>query len=455
MDNNSVLKQIDQFRSNLSKTSDLNCVICDLSEDAIQFVNSSSEKIIDGPLAGKLIAVKDNLNLSPTETACASHILSGHNSIYNATVIDRIQDAGGIIIAKTNMDEFAMGSSTEHSCFGPSKNPVNPQYVPGGSSGGSAVAVASGLVEMALGSDTGGSVRQPASFCGVYGLKPTYGRISRYGLVAFASSFDQVGVFANNTENTATLFEVIAGVDENDATSVDEPVEHFEYNETSIRKLRIGIPKEYQGESIDRDVQDVFTKMVSFLENEGFSIEQISMPFTDKAIATYYILTTAEASSNLARYDGIRFGPSKRNGNLEHMYKDTRNSGFGAEVKRRIMLGTFVLSSGYYEAYYGKAQKVRTLIKNDFVNAFENVDILLTPTSPFPAFKIGERVDDPLQMYLADIFTVPMSLAGVPALNIPAGTSSNGLPIGIQLTGDYFQESTLFQLSKFLEKNFN
>lgn len=455
MGDTQILQQIEQFRSNLEKHRDLNCVISDLSDIAVQNLDKISEEQKNGLLIGKLIAVKDNLNLIGSETTCASNILAGHKSIFNATVIDRIQQAGGTIIAKTNMDEFAMGSSTEHSCFGPTKNPVNPDYVPGGSSGGSAVAVASGLVEMALGSDTGGSVRQPASFCGIYGLKPTYGRLSRYGLVAFASSFDQIGVFGNTTENTALLFEVTAGVDENDSTSVDIPVEHFEYDEVTARKLKIGIPEEYQGEGIDPEVRQIFDKFINYLKDEGISVEKVSMPFTDKSIAAYYILTTAEASSNLARYDGIRFGPSQRNGNLEDMYKDTRTSGFGDEVKRRIMLGTFVLSSGYYDAYYTKAQKVRNLIRNDFVNAFEKVDLLFTPTSPFPAFKIGAKVDNPLKMYLADIFTVPMSLAGVPALNIPAGKNSNGLPIGLQLTANYYKETSLFQLSNFLELNFN
>jgi aspartyl-tRNA(Asn)/glutamyl-tRNA(Gln) amidotransferase subunit A len=337
--------------------------------------------------------------------------------------------------------------------YGPTKNPHNTDYVPGGSSGGSAVAVASGIVDMALGSDTGGSVRQPASFCGVYGLKPTYGRVSRYGLTAFASSFDQVGVFANSVEDTASLFEVIAGHDEHDSTSAKEIVESFNYDDSTVKNLRIGLPKEFSGDGIGPEIQQVLTEKVEFLKDSGFTIIDVSLPHTEHAIATYYILTTAEASTNLSRFDGVRFGHRSTSDDLHEMYQNSRSEGFGDEVKRRIMLGTFVLSSGYYDAYYTQAQKVRRLIRDDYTTVFNEVDVLLTPTSPILPFKHGEKLTDPLQMYMADVCTVPMSLAGVPALNIPVGKSKMGLPIGLQLTGNFFRENDLFGVAQFLEFN--
>lgn len=432
--------RIREFQAGLTAHSGLNCIIADLSGS----IQSASG---EGALQNRLIAVKDNLNLKGFPTTCASNILQGHESIYTATVLEKIQQAGGQIIAKTNMDEFAMGSSSEHSAFGPVRNPLNEEFVPGGSSGGSAAAVAAGLVNMALGSDTGGSVRQPAAFCGIYGLKPTYGRVSRYGLTAFASSFDQVGIFGKTIEDSVELFEVIAGHDEKDSTSADEALTPFKFNEEQSRRLKIGLPIEYFGEGIDLEIRERIQDYVEKLKKAGLTVEEISLPNTDYAIAAYYILTTAEASSNLARFDGIRYGLSKRGSDLNALYTDTRTAGFGAEVKRRIMLGTFVLSSGYYDAYYQKAQKVRRIIRDDFVNAFKKVDVILTPTSPVLPFKLGEKMADPLQMYMADVCTVPMSLAGVPAMNIPIGSSKSGLPIGLQLTGNFFRENDLFSVA--------
>jgi len=443
-------EKIKSTRYKISRESNLNCITADLTESASSNVSSLNT---DGILYGKTIAIKDNLNLINTPTTCASKILDGYDSIYTATGVQKIIDAQGSIVAKTNMDEFAMGSSNEHSVYGPTKNPHNTDYVPGGSSGGSAVAVAAGIVDMALGSDTGGSVRQPASFCGVYGLKPTYGRVSRYGLTAFASSFDQVGVFANSVEDTVSLFEVIAGHDDKDSTSSKKSVELFSYDKSTVKNLKIGLPKEFLGDGIDLEIRHALTEKVEFLKDCGFHIIDVSLPHTKHAIATYYILTTAEASTNLSRFDGVRFGHRATSDDLHEMYVNSRSDGFGDEVKRRIMLGTFILSSGYYDAYYTQAQKVRRLIRDDYTRVFNEVDVLLTPTSPILPFKIGEKLTDPLQMYMADVCTVPMSIAGVPALNIPAGKSKSGLPIGLQLTGNFFRENDLFGVANFLESN--
>ena len=450
MDVNQLTEKINSTREKISQESNLNCITADLTESASSQLSSLN---VNGTLFGKTIAIKDNLNLINTPTTCASKILDGHDSIYTATAVQKIIDAQGSIVAKTNMDEFAMGSSNEHSVYGPTKNPHNIDYVPGGSSGGSAVAVAAGIVDMALGSDTGGSVRQPASFCGVYGLKPTYGRVSRYGLTAFASSFDQVGVFANSVEDTASLFEVIAGHDKKDSTSAKEIVEPFDYNESATKKLRIGLPKEFLGEGINPEIRQALTQKVEYLKDSKFQIIDVSLPHTEHAIATYYILTTAEASTNLSRFDGVRFGHRATSDDLSEMYLYSRSNGFGNEVKRRIMLGAFVLSSGYYDAYYTQAQKVRRLIRDDYTNVFDEVDVLLTPTSPILPFKRGEKLTDPLQMYMADVCTVPMSLAGVPALNIPVEKSKMGLSIGLQLTGNFFREKNLFGVAQFLESN--
>ena len=450
MDVDQLTEKIKYTRDKIFGKSNLNCITADLTKFASSNISSLNT---DGILFGKTIAIKDNLNLINTPTTCASKILDGHDSIYTATSVQKIIDAQGSIVAKTNMDEFAMGSSNEHSVFGSVKNPHNVDYVPGGSSGGSAVAVAAGIVDMALGSDTGGSVRQPASFCGIYGLKPTYGRVSRYGLTAFASSFDQVGVLANSVEDTASLFEVIAGHDKNDSTSAKEIVEPYSYNKLDVKNLRIGLPKEFLGEGIDPEICNALTEKVDFLKDNRFTIVDVSLPHTEHAIATYYILTTAEASTNLSRFDGVRFGQRATSDDLHEMYVKSRSDGFGQEVKRRIMLGTFVLSSGYYDAYYTQAQKVRRLIRDDYTKVFDEVDVLLTPTSPILPFRRGKKLTNPLQMYMADICTVPMSLAGVPALNIPTGKSKSGLPIGLQLTGNFFKENDLFGVAKLLESN--
>jgi len=371
-------------------------------------------------------------------------------------VIERLLEEDAIIIGKTNLDEFAMGSSTENSYFGPTLNPFDETRVPGGSSGGSAVAVAVGLCTTALGSDTGGSIRQPASFCGVYGLKPTYGRVSRFGLVAFASSFDTIGPLANSTRDIALVLQVIAGRDENDSTCADVPVpDYLSFIGLDVKGLRVGVPEEYFSLGLDDEVREAIQKRIDFLSENGAIIEKISLPHTEYNIPTYYILVTAEASSNLARYDGARYG-YRASGvkSLYEMYVKSRSEGFGAEVKRRIMLGTYVLSAGYYEAYYRKAQKVRRLIKEDFDRAFEKVDVIITPTSPTTAFKLGEKIDDPLQMYLSDIYTVSVNLAGVPAINVPVGFDSKGLPIGMQIIGRQFDEGTILRVSDFIERNF-
>ena len=448
--NKSIDERLRGFPAALAEQNELNAVIADISDQAIARVNGQK-----GPLADYLLAIKDNLNLVETETTCASRILKDYRSLYTATAVQRLLDAGAHVAAKTNLDEFAMGSSTEHSCEGPARNPHNPELVPGGSSGGSAVVVATGLVDAALGSDTGGSVRQPAAFCGLYGLKPTYGRVSRYGLVAFASSFDQIGVFAGTTELAARVFESIAGHDSLDSTTSDQPVGTFAYEEEQARRITIGLPEEYDNEGVDREIRERRDDLVTRLKNDGFTVKGISLPHTDYGIAAYYILTTAEASSNLARFDGVRYGYRSPDGqNLEAMYTNTRSSGFGPEVQRRIMLGTYVLSAGYMDKYYIRAMRVRRLIRDDFLQAFKEVDLILTPTTPSFPFPIGGKVDDPLTMYLSDVFTVPMSLAGVPSMNIPVGHGSNRLPIGLQLTANYFHEETIFQLSRFIEQQY-
>ncbi|MCH8025010.1 MAG: Asp-tRNA(Asn)/Glu-tRNA(Gln) amidotransferase subunit GatA [Candidatus Marinimicrobia bacterium] len=446
-----IRSRLEQFPAALAERQALNAVIADISQLALAGLDQAGR----GPLEGRLMAVKDNLNLVGTATTCASRILAGYISPYTATPVQRLLDAGASIAAKTNLDEFAMGSSTEHSCFGPTRNPHDPELVPGGSSGGSAVVVATGLVDMALGSDTGGSVRQPAAFCGVYGLKPTYGRVSRYGLVAFASSFDQVGVFATTTEDTARVFEVIAGHDPLDSTSAPEPVTTFAYDAERAGQLTVGIAPEY-GEGVEPEIQDRLDSLVAFLKGAGLRVKEVSLPHTEYGIAAYYVLTTAEASSNLARFDGVRYGLRQhKEDDLEALYSDTRSAGFGPEVQRRIMLGTYVLSAGYMDKYYTRAQRVRRLIKEDFSHIFGEVDLLLTPTAPTFPFPIGGRVEDPLAMYLGDVFTVPMSLAGVPAMSIPVGSAGNGLPVGLQLSANYFQEETIFQLSRFIEQNYS
>ncbi|HVW11703.1 MAG TPA: Asp-tRNA(Asn)/Glu-tRNA(Gln) amidotransferase subunit GatA [Bryobacteraceae bacterium] len=412
-----------------------------------------------GALAGVPVAVKDVIVTKGVRTTCASKILANYVPPYDATAVERIEAAGGILIGKTNCDEFAMGSSNENSAFGPVRNPVALDRVPGGSSGGSAAVVAQGTAVVSLGSDTGGSIRQPASFCGVVGVTPTYGRVSRYGLVAFASSLDHIGPFARNVRDSATLLETIAGRDPMDATSAGVPVPSYTAGMNGdVRGTKIGLPVEYMkhvaGDTSDR-IQEAATK----LRGMGCDVREISLPATDYAIAAYYVICTAEASANLERYDGVRYGfrsaePGGADENkLTAMYRNTRGEGFGPEVKRRIMLGTYVLSHGYYDAYYLKAQKVRSLIARDFTNAFQQVDAVIAPVSPFPAFRIGEKVNDPVAMYLSDIYTITGSLAGIPCMSVPCGATSEGLPVGLQILCNHFEEQKMFRLAHAFENS--
>jgi aspartyl-tRNA(Asn)/glutamyl-tRNA(Gln) amidotransferase subunit A len=400
-------------------------------------------------LAGVPVAVKDNICVRGMQASCGSRILGDYHPPYNATVIERLTNAGAVIIGKTNCDEFAMGSSNENSAFGPVKNPWDTTRVPGGSSGGSAAAVAAGIVPVALGSDTGGSVRQPASLVGVLGLKPTYGRNSRYGLVAFASSLDQIGIFARDVAELARTLGVIAGRDRHDSTSADVPVPDYTATlDGNLKGARLGFPTALFGKGLDDEVSHAVKNVVDVYRELGAEIVEVELPHAGYAIAVYYIIATAEASSNLARFDGVRYGFRAEDApQLRQMYRKTREEGFGAEVKRRIMLGTYVLSAGYYDAYYRKAQQVRTLIKNDFLTAFKKCDAIITPTAPTPAFAIGEKVDDPLAMYLNDIYTVTANLAGIPGLSVPCGLSSERLPIGFQLLGPYWSEATILKLA--------
>jgi len=413
------------------------------------FERAAANENHNGALAGLPVAVKDNICVRGMQASCGSRILGDYHPPYNATVIERLTAAGAVVIGKTNCDEFAMGSSNENSAFGPVKNPWDTTRVPGGSSGGSAAAVAAGIVPVALGSDTGGSVRQPASLCGVVGLKPTYGRNSRYGLVAFASSLDQIGIFARNVEDVARTLGVIAGRDPHDATTADVPVPDYAASLTGdLKGARIGFPRALFGQGLDEEVNKAVRAVVDVYRELGAEIVDIEMPHAQYAIAVYYIIATAEASSNLARFDGVRYGFRAEDApELRQMYRRTREEGFGAEVKRRIMLGTYVLSAGYYDAYYLKAQKVRTLIENDFLTAFQSCDAIITPTAPTTAFALGEKVDDPLAMYLNDIYTVTANLAGVPGISVPCGLSAERLPIGFQLIGPYWSEPTLFKLA--------
>jgi len=399
------------------------------------------------PLTGIPIALKDNLCTTGVKTTCASKILEGFIPPYDATVVERLRAQGAVFVGKTNMDEFAMGSSTENSAFGVTRNPWDRTRIPGGSSGGSAAAVAADECAGALGSDTGGSIRQPAACCGVTGLKPTYGRVSRYGLVAFASSLDQIGPLTKDVTDCALLMNAIAGHDPLDSTSADVACPDFTAGlGRGVRGLRVGVPKEYFIAGMDRSVEDAVKAAIAALEREGAIPVDVSLPHTEYAVAVYYLLATAEASSNLARYDGVRYGHrAKAPADLIDLYVRSRAEGFGPEVKRRIMLGTYALSSGYYDAYYAKAQRVRTLIKRDFDRAFERADVIATPTAPTPAFRLGEKTQDPLQMYLSDIFTISVNLAGVPALSMPCGFSPEGLPIGLQLIGKTFDEETVLR----------
>lgn len=404
-------------------------------------------------LAGVPIAVKDVISTKGIRTTCGSRILENYIPPYDATAVARLEAAGAVCLGKTNCDEFAMGSSNENSAYGPVQNPVAPGRVPGGSSGGSAAAVAAGIAVAALGTDTGGSIRQPGALCGIPAMMPTYGRVSRYGLIAFASSLDRIGPFGRCVADVATVLQVMAGRDPLDSTSADVPVgDYLAELEKPVSGLRLGIPKEYFGEGMDADVRRRVEEAIERLRSLGCEMVELRMPHTDYAIATYYIVATAEASSNLARYDGVRYGPRISGDSLLDMYKKTRGRGFGAEVKRRIMLGTYALSTGYYEAYYLKAQKVRTLIARDFTEAFTRVDAIVTPTSPVPAFRLGERTANPLQMYLADIYTVTGSLAGVPGISVPCGKTSEGLPVGLQIFGPHFGEAKVLQIAAAFER---
>ncbi|MFC4323981.1 Asp-tRNA(Asn)/Glu-tRNA(Gln) amidotransferase subunit GatA [Litchfieldia salsa] len=407
-----------------------------------------------GLLFGMPIGIKDNIVTKGLRTTCASKILDNFDPIYDATVVQKLQQAESVTIGKLNMDEFAMGSSTENSGFKVTKNPWNTSYVPGGSSGGSAVAVAAGEVPFSLGSDTGGSVRQPASFCGVVGLKPTYGRVSRYGLVAFASSLDIIGPITNSVEDNAYLLQAIAGVDPMDGTSANVEVPDYLSALTGdVKGLKIAVPSEYLGEGVSEEVKQSVLSGLKVLEGQGATWEEVSLPHSKYAVATYYLLSSSEASANLSRFDGVRYGYRTDNAsNLLELYKQSRSEGFGDEVKRRIMLGTFALSSGYYDAYYKKAQKVRTLIKKDFEDVFEKYDVIIGPTTPTPAFKVGEKISDPLTMYANDILTIPMNLAGVPAISVPCGLSTEGLPLGLQIIGKHFDESTIYRVAHTFEQ---
>ncbi len=447
------------------KEKDVQAFITLTTDDAIKQSKEIEDKInkkeISGDLAGIPIGIKDNICKKGVKTTAASKMLENFVSPYNATVMEKINNENLITLGKTNMDEFAMGSSTETSYFKKTKNPWDLNRVPGGSSGGSAAAVASNMVPWALGSDTGGSIRQPAGFCGVVGLKPTYGLVSRFGLIAFASSLDQIGTFTKDIKDTAILLNVIAGHDEKDSTSAN--VEEKDYTKclkNDVKGLKIAVPKEFFGEGINEEVKDALEKAIEKYKELGAKVEEVSLDIANYALAAYYIIACAEASSNLGRFDGIRYGYRTPNyTNLKDIYVNSRSEGFGDEVKRRIILGTYVLSSGYYDAYYKKAQKVRTLVKNKFDEIFKNYDVILTPTSPTTAFKIGEKSDNPLEMYLSDICTVSVNIAGLPGLSMPCGVDKNGLPIGMQLIGKHFDEETILnagytyeQATKFREK---
>jgi len=441
----------------IEKQKNLNAFLSVFVDSAVARAKAIDKKRAEGtagPLAGMVISIKDAISVKGERLTCGSKMLEEFVSPYDATVVRRLLDADAILIGKTNMDEFAMGSSTENSAFGRVKHPLDNSRVPGGSSGGSAVAVKAGMSTASLGSDTGGSIRQPAALTGVVGVKPTYGRVSRYGLVAFASSFDQIGPFALTVKDAARVLTVIAGHDELDSTSATVPVPDFTSSLTGdVAKLRIGIPKEYFGKEINEEVRRAIEKKLDSLRSNGAIVEEVSLPHSNLTVAAYYTLATAEASSNLARYDGARYGyRSKRSGDLTDMYTQSRSEGFGAEVKRRIMLGTYVLSAGYYDAYYRKGQKIRRLIKEDFDKVFQRVDCLITPTSPTTAFRAGEKMDDPLQMYLSDVFTTSANLAGIPGMSVPCGQDSSGLPIGLQVLGKPFDESTMLRVADFLEE---
>jgi len=446
-------KLVNMYLENINEQKDLNVFITLFEKESIERAKEIDKKIADGKagkLAGAVFTIKDVISVKDSLLTCGSKLLSNFESIYNATVIERLLSEDAIIIGKVNCDEFAMGSSNENSYYGPVKNPIDKTRVPGGSSGASAVSVAANMCLMSLGSETGGSIRQPSSFCGVTGLKATYGRISRFGLVAFASSFDSIGIFGNNNHDIGIALEVIAGFDERDSTSSESKVDS--YSEYSGKKfdpeeIKIGYAKEYFEEGLNEEIKSGILNKIDSFKQRGFTVKEISLPNSGYVIQTYYILTCAEASSNLSRYDGVRYGVRAENSDvLDDMYVNTRSEGFGEEVKRRIMLGTYVLSAGYYDAYYRKGQKVRRLIMKDFEDAFREVDFIISPTTPTTAFRLGEKIDDPLSMYLNDIYTVSANLAGIPAISIPAGYDKNNLPFGIQIMGKKFDELGLLRM---------
>lgn len=440
------------------KEKDIGAFITTLCDEALEEAKDIQEKIyageIKGELAGIPIGIKDNMCTKGIKTTCASKMLENFVSPYDATVVEKLKEQHMIDLGKLNMDEFAMGASTEYSAFHITRNPRNLNTVPGGSSGGSAAAVAANLVPWALGSDTGGSIRQPAAFCGVVGLKPTYGLVSRYGLVAFASSLDQIGPITKDVEDAAILLNVIAGHDERDTTSENrEKVDYTKCLKNDVKGLKIGVPREFFGEGINEEVKEKLEAAIEKYKEMGAEVEEFSLDIADYALATYYIIACAEASSNLGRFDGIRYGYRAKNfTDLKEIYRNSRSEGFGDEVKRRIILGTYVLSSGYYDAYYKKAQQVRTLVRKEFDKAFEKYDILLTPTSPTVAFEIGTRSTNPLEMYLADICTVSVNIAGLPGISIPCGEDSKGMPIGMQLIGNRFEEEKILNAAYTYEK---
>lgn len=456
---------MNEIKSNIEKTLDnaeklngvLNSFLSIERDSALKRaaeVESASDQ--NKSLGGVAIAVKDNICTVGMRTGCGSKILADYQPQYDATAVTRLKDAGAIIVGKTNMDEFAMGSSNENSAYGTVKNPWDLERVPGGSSGGSAAAVASGVVRVSLGSETGGSVRQPAAFCGILGLKPTYGRISRYGLVAFASSLDQIGIFGQTSKDIADVLGVVSGRDKNDSTSSEVAVPDYSIElDKDISGKKIGVPRALFGEGLETEVRQSVENAIGNYKSLGAEIVDVELPHSKYSIAVYYILATAEASSNLARFDGVRYGfRATESDKLRKMYMKTREQGFGEEVKRRIMLGTYVLSSGYYDAYYSKAQKVRTLLKQDFAKAFEKCDAILTPTSPTTAFKFGDKSDDPLAMYLSDIYTASANLASIPGISIPCGLSSDKMPIGVQLVGKNWSEGVLLNMANVYEKEF-
>lgn len=408
---------------------------------------------VTGPLAGVPIGIKDVLTMVGAPATAGSKILQGYRPPYDATAVTRLEAAGAVLLGKINCDEFAMGSSNENSAYGPVRNPRALDRVPGGSSGGSAAAVAAGFAAATLGTDTGGSIRQPAAFCGVVGVLPSYGRVSRFGLIAFASSLDRVGPFTANVTDAATMLSVLAGKDPLDATSADRPVDDYVGALAKpVAGLRVGVPEEYFGEGLDDDIRAAIEKALDGLKAQGCELVKVSLPHTKYGIPAYYVLATAEASSNLSRFDGVRFGPRSKDGNtLSSMYKKTREEGFGPEVKRRILLGTYALSAGYYDAYYRKAQQIRTLVTRDFLNAFEQCDVMIGPVTPTPPFKLGEKTDDPLQMYLADVYSVAASLAGVCGMSVPCGVTREGLPIGVQVMGPHFGEATMLRVGLAVE----